>query len=54
MTPAKAAAAGIAFVPAKRLEAGCIAELSIRDNITFGVLDQLGGRWYLSRRKVAD
>ncbi len=40
-TPRRAIAAGLAYVPAERLRAGCIGELSVAENIGLPVLSRL-------------
>ncbi len=41
LTPARAIAAGIAYVPAERLRAGCVGEMSVAENIGLPVLVRL-------------
>lgn len=40
-TPRRAMAAGLAYVPAERLRAGCVGELSVAENIALPVLSRL-------------
>ncbi len=49
LTPRRAIAAGIAYVPAERLRAGCVGELSVAENIGLPVLGRLASGGVLSR-----
>ncbi len=52
MTPMDAMRRGIVYVPADRLGQAGIGALSVTDNLTMPVLDELGGPWRLSRGRM--
>jgi ribose transport system ATP-binding protein len=45
MTPARAIAAGMCYVPGERLREGCIGELTVADNVTLPVLHRFFRGW---------
>ena len=53
MTPRKAIAAGLAYVPSDRLRAGCVGELTIAENLALPVLDRLVERGALKPSVLA-
>ena len=53
-TPRRAMAAGIAYVPAERLRAGCVGEMTVAENIALPVLRRLAPRGWLTRTAMAD
>jgi ribose transport system ATP-binding protein len=53
MTPRRAIAAGLAYVPADRLRAGCVGELSIAENLTLPVLGRFARAGVLRLRALA-
>ncbi|MDE2005891.1 MAG: sugar ABC transporter ATP-binding protein [Rhodospirillales bacterium] len=54
MTSRRAMAAGVAYVPADRLRAGCVGELSVAENIALPVLDRLTRRGVLAPATLRD
>jgi ribose transport system ATP-binding protein len=52
MTPRRAVAAGIAFVPAGRCGGGAVGGLSVQENLTLPVLDRHGRLGLLSARRL--
>ena len=52
LKPMEAMQRGIAYLPADRLGQAGIGALSIADNLTMPVLDELGGPWRLSRGRM--
>lgn len=52
LTPSEAMRRGIVYVPADRLGQAGIGSLSIADNLTMPVLDELGGPWRLNRGRM--
>jgi ribose transport system ATP-binding protein len=53
LTARRAVGAGIAYVPADRLRAGCVGELTVGENIGLPVLDRLVRRFVLAPRVLA-
>ncbi len=52
LKPMEAMQKGIAYLPADRLGQAGIGALSVADNLTMPVLDELGGPWRLSLRRM--
>jgi ribose transport system ATP-binding protein len=53
LTPARAIAAGISYVPGERLREGCIGELSVAENVGLPVLGRFFRAGWLHRRALA-
>ena len=53
LTPARAMAAGIAYVPAERLRAGCVGEMTVAENIALPVLRRLSRHLVLTPAAMA-
>jgi ribose transport system ATP-binding protein len=53
LTPARAIAAGISYVPGERLREGCIGELSVAENVALPVLGRFFRAGWLHRRALA-
>lgn len=53
LTPARAMASGIAYVPAERLRAGCVGEMTVAENIALPVLRRLTRRGVLTPGAMA-
>jgi ribose transport system ATP-binding protein len=52
MTPAKAIAAGICYVPGERLREGCIGELTVAENVTLPLLHRFFRGGHLMTRAL--
>ena len=53
ITPGRATAAGVCYVPGERLREGCIGELTVAENVGLPVLGRFFHRGWLHRRALA-
>ena len=52
MSPGRAMQHGMCLIPGDRKNDGCVAELSVGENIILPLLDRLRGRWGLQRKTM--